>query len=106
MMTGAAVEQLFSQGWTKAVSSCGGCVAALKGSEIHVEFNRTGVVKRQAVREFLGPLLEPWGYLTTRAFKGDGRTSRFLAGMQFKHTWSDDQFDYYVLTALPFSKGK
>lgn len=100
------VGQLIAAGWTRVVSRCGGCVAALSGSEIHVEFNRTGVIKREAVREFLAPLLEPWGFLTTRCFKGDSRTSRFLARLNFKHTWSDDEFDYFILTALPFSKEK
>ena len=98
------VEQLFARGWTKVVSRCGGCTAAILGSEIHVEFNRTGVIRRGATREFLDPLLQTWGYLTSRSFKGDRRTRRFLERLSFKHTWSDDEFDYFILTALPFSK--
>lgn len=100
------VEQLIARGWTRVVSRCGGCVGAVLGSEIHVEFIRTGVVKRDAVREFLEPLLEPWGFLTTRCFKGDRRTRRFLEKLSFKSTWSDDEFEYFILTALPFSKEK
>lgn len=99
------IDELVARGWEKHVSRCGGCVAALLGTEIHVMFARTGVVRRQATREFLAPLFDRLGFLTTRTPVGDQRHGRFVRRLGFKHTWSDKDYDYFILTALPFSKG-
>ena len=97
-------EELLAQGWAREVSLCGGCVAAVKGTEIHVEFTRKGVIGRRAVREFLGPLLAREGLLTTRTFLDDQVNDRFVRRIGFKPTWSDSYFRYYAMTALPFGK--
>ena len=99
------IDDAVAAGWELAVSKCGGCRAALRGTEIHVEFTRPGVINRGRVREFLGPLLERQGYLTTRVPGGDSR-ARFVTRLGFRPTWSDDEFSYYMLTELPFSRSK
>lgn len=98
------VEQLAENGWSVVTSPCGGCLAARRGVEIHVHFTRTGVITRRKVREFLAPMLDELGFLTTRTPRADERSRRFVTRLGFKHTWSDDNFDYHSLTALPFSK--
>lgn len=99
------VEQLAENGWSAVPSPCGGWLAARKGTEIHVSFNRTNVIRRGKVQAFLKPMLEELGFLTTRTQREDERSRRFVTKLGFKHTWSDNNFDYYSLTALPFSKG-
>lgn len=79
----------------------------VKGTEVHVCAKPQGrgrVVTRRKIREVLGPVLARFGMLTTRAKKDDPAT--FVRRMGFKKSWSDGVFDYYVLTALPFSKEK
>lgn len=98
------IEQALALGWESAVSKCGGCRAALKGSEIHVEFTRPGVIARGRVREFLEPLMARQGFLTTRVPAGDKVHARFVTKLGFKPTWSDAEFNYFILTELPFSR--
>ena len=98
------IEKLLEQGWTREVSRCGGCVAAMRGTEIHVQFTRPGVISRRAVREFLQPLIEREGMLSTRVFRDDEVGDRFVRRIGFKPSWSDSYFKYYALTALPFGK--
>lgn len=93
-----------AEGWSTVTSACGGCTALRRGAEIHVRFNREGVITRRKVREFLGPMLEELGLLTTRVRLGDERSARFVQRLGFKKTWSDEAYDYFNLTALPFSR--
>jgi hypothetical protein len=78
---------------------------AVKGTECHLEIEKHPCITRATVREVLGPLLEQHGYLTTRARKSDTQTALFLGRMNFKPTWSDDSFDYFMCETLPFQKG-
>lgn len=98
------IERAAENGWEIVTSECGGCVAALLGTEIHVEFTRPRVISRNRVRTFLAPLLAREGFLTTRVTHLDEVSSRFVERLGFQHTWSDIEFKYYILTALPFSK--
>lgn len=98
------IEQAAANGWDVITTSDGSCTAAIKGTEIHVEFHRAGAITRQNIREVLGPLLEREGYATTRVPHGDERSKRFVERMQFAETWGDENYAYYILTALPFSK--
>jgi hypothetical protein len=99
------IEDAALLGWGIHISACEGCVAALNGTEIHVEFKRTGVITRRKVREFLGPLIDQSGFLTTRCEAGDSRSRRFIEKIGFQFTWADDRFEYFLLDRLPFSKG-
>ena len=98
------IEAAAEHGWELRDSDCGGCTAAVKGTEIHVEFHRQGVVLRDKVRRFLAPLLGREGFLTTRVAVNDRVHDAFVRRLGFSSTWSDGTFQYYILTALPFSK--
>lgn len=79
--------------------------AVLKGTEIHFgivpKFRRKAVL-RERTREFLRPMHERMGFLTTRVLNGSHASRRFVERIGFKPTWSDDQFTYYLLGELPF----
>lgn len=79
-------------------------LAAVKGSEIHFELTRPASIFRHAAREFLGELLKREGFLTTRCEPRDTRARRFIERLGFKATWSDGNYDYFMLTELPFGK--
>lgn len=75
-----------------------------RGCEVHVDLRRPGVVTRRTIREFFAPVLDKHGMATTRALRGDPRLDRFLKRIGFNRSWSDDHYDYYILTAMPFTK--
>jgi hypothetical protein len=80
----------------------------MSGSEIHVAFSRTyrgnGLFKKRAkVREFFDRLLEQHKFLTTRSRKGDD-TERFIRGLGFVVTNSDEHFNYWWLDRPPFER--
>lgn len=81
--------------------------AVVKGTEIHfalVPGKRPPGSTRGAVRAFLSPLLDKHGFLTTRVQHHRLDQKRFVQRVGFKPTWRDDQFDYYLLGALPFTR--
>ena len=82
-------------------------VAAMEGTEIHFAIDpdwRRRLIRRGNTRDFLAPLLEHRGYLTTRAVVG-GEHHDFLTRLGFKLTRTDGAVDYYMLAGLPFSAG-
>lgn len=81
--------------------------AVVKGTEIHfalVPGKRPPGSARGAVRAFLSPLLDKHGFLTTRVQHHRLDQKRFVERVGFRPTWRDDQFDYYLLGALPFTR--
>lgn len=79
--------------------------AALRGTEIHFAIApewRGRLIQRDRTRAFLAPLLERAGYLTTRS--NDAKHHRFLTGLGFVHTWTENEMRHYMLTELPFGK--
>jgi hypothetical protein len=81
-------------------------VAVTSGTEIHFAArpeSRGAVISRRRCREFLGPLLEKRGYLTTRAVPQTG-ADEFLRRLGFKLTRSTFEVNHYMLTALPFGR--
>ena len=75
------------------------------GSEIHLEhLVARKWMTRALIHEHLGPALEILGFLTTRVPRDDTTNRRFIERLGFEKTWSDDQFDYYMLGSLPFSR--
>lgn len=80
-------------------------LAAVSGTEIHFALepsSRHRGIQRTRAREFLAPLIARRGYLTTSSMHGDDQSRRFVERMGFRSTWTDNQFDHYMLTALPF----
>lgn len=81
--------------------------AIVKGTELHFAllpgFRPKGCV-RGAIHAFLQPLLEAHGFLTTRVRLGQVAEKTFVQRVGFKPTWNDDNFQYYLLGALPFAR--
>lgn len=93
------------------VHARGGALAAVllqRGCELHVvlppEKRGKGIITRAGVRAALQPVLEQYGYVTTRIVKGDGSQRLFIDRLGFKPTWSDERYTYFILTQLPFGK--
>lgn len=81
-------------------------IAAMSGSEIHFAIApqwRHRTITRKRTREFLGPLFESCGFLTTRT-EPDEKHHRFLTRLGFEKTYHDGRFDHYFLSELPFAK--
>lgn len=78
-----------------------------KGAELHVIVDqawRGRALSRRRVREFLQPLFERHGYVSTRVAHERVEQQAFVERIGFKKTWEDAMFRYYMLTALPFER--
>lgn len=83
--------------------------AILNGTEIHfalVPQFRGSAVLRQRTREFLRPMFERMGFLTTRVVLTAKEQRQFVERVGFKPTWCDTIFQYYMLSELPFARSK
>jgi ribosomal protein S18 acetylase RimI-like enzyme len=81
-------------------------LAATKGTEIHFAVapeQRGRLIQRARTREFLRPLFERRGYLTTRSLTSDQRSAAFLTRLGFMRTAEIHGVDHWMLTALPFT---
>jgi hypothetical protein len=107
--TGENVAGLFS-GWEIVYHKERGdktAAALLKGTEVHFIVNpawRKRLMTRAKIRAFLEPLLTRRGMLLTRSLKDAEAARQFITRIGFRHTWSDDTFDYYILTELPYGR--
>lgn len=80
--------------------------AIIKGTEFHCQLFDGFRLNRQEMREFLRPLLERYGFLTTRVRHEDIANQRFNKVFGFEKTWSDETYHYFIMAELPFAKGK
>lgn len=81
--------------------------ALLKGTEIHfgiVPSFRRKAVLRERTREFLRPMFERLGFLTTRVLLDAHAKKMFVERVGFTPTWADEKFQYYLLGQLPFAR--
>jgi hypothetical protein len=79
--------------------------AVIKGTEIHfAAVQRPKGSCRGMVRAFLQPLLEERSYLTTRVRFERNEQMKFVQRVGFKPTWKDQQFQYFLLGDLPFTR--
>lgn len=81
--------------------------AVVKGTEIHftlVPGWRPRSCQRGAIREFLSPLFERHGFLTTRVRHERLAQKTFVQRVGFHPTWRDDQHEYYLLGRMPFER--
>lgn len=81
-------------------------IAAMDGPEIHFAIApdaRHTVIARHRTAEFLAPLFERHGYLSTRTVPGAPQRD-FLTRLGFRFTWNSGAFDHYMLSALPWAK--
>jgi hypothetical protein len=82
-------------------------VAAMTGSEIHFAAHpdwRGRLITRRRAREFLAPMLEDHGFLTTRVAPPNCQHHAFLTRLGFERTWGNGITDHYMLSELPFSQ--
>lgn len=104
-----AVLESLRDGWTIHPLTINGievAAACVSGSEIHFAVSpewRGRLITRQRTREFLAPLFEAHGFLTTRSVSGSGQR-RFLERLGFALTWNDGINDHYMMTELPFGE--
>ena len=102
--------QAAPEGWSEKLHERDGRVVARllhRGSEVHFEISPSfgrQVIYRNVAREFLKSVFDEHGFLTTKVTTPDERSRRFVERFGFKHTWSDMDYDYFMLTALPFEK--
>ena len=78
--------------------------ACMSGSEIHFAIApewRRRVISRLRTREFLAPLFEVHGFLTTRTAP-DKMRYHFLERIGFVLTWNDGVNNHYFMHKLPF----
>ena len=78
----------------------------IKGCEIHMlSTNENKAMSRKNIKEFIEPLIESYGYCTTRVpiAETDHKLREVLG---FEHGWSDENFSYWSLTKVPFQKEK
>jgi hypothetical protein len=81
--------------------------ALVKGTEIHFGIMpafRRKTVLRGRTQEFLRPMFERRGYLTTRVQLASQDKKTFVERVGFKPTWADETFQYYLLGSLPFAR--
>lgn len=79
----------------------------IRGTEVHFiidPLHRGRIFPRRLVDEFLAPLFNRQGYLTTRVKPDDAAAIKFVTRVGFARTWFDGMFDHYMLTALPFQR--
>jgi hypothetical protein len=78
--------------------------ALMKGSEFHCHLHPGFRLRRAEMREFLRPLFERYGFLTTRVEHGDTANQRFNKVFGFERTWSDDRYHFFLMSELAFGK--
>lgn len=77
----------------------------VRGMEVHFAFTeRPTICVRRVGREMLAPVLDRFGMLTTKVPKDMIASKRFVQRVGFKPTWQDEDFDYYLLTTLPWER--
>jgi len=92
-----------------AIEEDGELLAAVmrNGTEVHLavapQHQRRKFSRRRA-QQFVAPLLDEYGFLTTRVLRDRTQEQRFVQRLGFKPTWRDDQFSYYLLGRLPFAR--
>ncbi len=84
---------------------CDGGAVFTRGCEVHVEWQKGKEVRFvRAARKVFAEVLSELGFLTTRQKKS--QSPEFLERVGFRKTWSDDEFDYFLTTAVPLARGE
>ena len=79
----------------------------VKGTEVHIALAPDWQPKasmRGAVRAFLKPMFDEFGFLTTRVRHERPEHKEFVKRIGFTPTWKDGNVEYYLLGSLPFER--
>lgn len=79
----------------------------VKGMEVHFGLLPGETPKacvRRPVREMLAPAFSRFDMLTTRVPHGMQAEKRFVQRVGFQPSWRDDNFEYFVLSELPWER--
>jgi hypothetical protein len=76
-----------------------------RGPEVHMLAFEDGAMSRRNITAHLAPVLDEFGYVTTRVPVGetDHKLRRVLG---FEMTWQDNSFTYWAMTEMPFARKK
>ncbi|HEY5801856.1 MAG TPA: hypothetical protein VIT92_16665 [Burkholderiaceae bacterium] len=102
---GIAIDDAALVGWTATnVHRAGELIGVVytRGPEIHILPIVKTALTRFNICRYLAPLIEQYGYATTRVPIAETRHKLRLA-LGFVQTWADDKFTYWSLTQLPFT---
>lgn len=78
-----------------------------KGCEVHialVDGYRPKASKRRIIKQFLQPLFDEHGYVTTRIMHSRLNEKKFVERVGFTPAWKDENFQYYFLGVMPFER--
>lgn len=94
-------------GWDVSIAQRNGkdvAIVIVKNCEIHfVSLDERKAMSRKNTLEFITPIFEKYGYVTTRV-PSHTTDHRLREHLGFTETWRDDNYIYFVLTELPFTK--
>lgn len=79
----------------------------LMGNEIHcmaAPGKQGHCASRRSIIKLLAGLLDEHTFLTTRIPVTTSYKDRTGERLGFTYTWSDDRFDYYICTELPYQR--
>lgn len=75
-----------------------------KGTEVHTvlapEFRGKGMVNKENLKLLFEPMLEQFGFVTSKALKDDRASQVFMRRIGFVKTWEDEHFCYFMLTRI------
>ncbi len=80
-----------------------------KGSEVHIAVvagYKPKACQRRAIKGFLKPLFDQYGFVTTRVPHHRLVQKRFVERVGFRSTWKDENFEYYLLASMPFERNR
>jgi hypothetical protein len=99
-------------GWQAHVLMHGGedvAVLVYCGTEVHLNVkpgHQGRVLSRKALRELAAPIMDQWGFITTKLPIGSDKDREFIERIGFSKTWSSETFDYFILTTQPYERKK
>ncbi len=99
--------QLAEAGWEPVAYEKAGDlagIAVLRGPQVHFAVKPGKTIGLHSARAFCKQLMARHGYLTTSVLHVDQRGARFPQFMGFKHAWSDDLCDHYMLSEEPLNR--
>lgn len=95
-------------GWTVRTAQRAGVDVAFvitRGPEIHM-LSLVGprAMTRRNIAKFLNPIVEEFGYATTRVPASE-TDHKLRVALGFVQTWADADYTYWALTTPPYQKG-